>query len=33
MMIFLGAIVLLALLIFFVSELGHKPYGWDDTAF
>jgi hypothetical protein len=33
MMIFLGVLVLLALLIFFASQLGHRPYyGWDETA-
>jgi len=29
---FVGIVVLVALLIFFVVGLGQKPYGWDDTV-
>jgi hypothetical protein len=32
MMMFLGVLVRLAILIFFVSQLGHDPYGWDQTT-
>ncbi len=32
LVIFVCVFVLLAFLIFFVSQLGQKPFGWDDTA-
>jgi len=32
MIVFVCVLVALFLLIFYVSELGHKPIGWDDTA-
>jgi hypothetical protein len=32
MIIFVGVLVVLAFLIFFVSTLGQQPFGWDDTA-